>query len=502
MEQSGFESAIMKVTWRLQSRTQESDKLHFMDIRRKTKILATLGPASESPEMVERLILAGADGFRFNFSHGSHDDFRQMSDVVRAASKKVGKPVAILQDLQGPNIRTGKLADGKPVHLIPGTRFVITTRPVEGNAMIVSTSYSGLPGDVRPADKILIDDGAIELKVLQVQDTDVETEIVTGGSLQEKQGINLPGVNVSAPSLTEKDTVDALFGKGLSVDYVALSFVRSAVDVLKLREVLGNGDSRIIAKIEKAEAIKNLPEILEVSDGVMVARGDLGVELPAERIPLLQKMIIEHANRAEKLVITATEMLESMVDHSRPTRAEASDVANAILDGTDVLMLSQETAVGLYPEKVVKTMGSIAEFTESDEDVFRNTERIRPQHLVNFTHAIVHSARMAAEVMKAKAILVFTQSGYTAELASCQRPPCSIFAFTPNQRVVQILSLVWGVFPILIENMNDYSVMVQRAEQKLLEENLLQKGDAVVVVSGTQPVRGATNMMKMGRIGM
>jgi len=473
-----------------------------MDIRRKTKILATLGPASDTPEIVERLILAGAGGFRFNFSHGNHDYFRRLSETVRATSEKVGKPVAILQDLQGPKIRTGTLVEGKPVHLIPGTRFVITTRPIEGNAMIVSTSYSGLPKDVKPGDKILVDDGAMELKVLQVQDTDVETEIVTGGLLQEKQGINLPGVNVSAPSLTEKDKADALFGKELSVDYVALSFVRSAADLRKLREVLETADSRIIAKIEKPEAVKNLSEILEVSDGVMVARGDLGVELPAERIPLLQKMIIEHANRAEKLVITATEMLESMVDHTRPTRAEASDVANAILDGTDVLMLSQETAVGLYPEKVVKTMASIAEFTESDEDVFRNTERIRPQHLVNFTHAIVHSARMAAEVMKAKAILVFTQSGYTAELASCQRPPCPIFAFTPNKRVLQILSLVWGVYPILIQDMVDYNIMVQRAEQKLLEENLLQKGDAVVVVSGTQPVRGATNMMKMGRIGM
>ncbi|MCI0416628.1 pyruvate kinase, partial [bacterium] len=452
-----------------------------MDTRRKTKILATLGPASDTAEIIERLILAGADGFRLNFSHGDHDYFRHLAENVRAVSEKVGKRVAILQDLQGPKIRTGKLAEGKPVHLIPGARFVITTRPIEGNAMIVSTSYSGLPNDVQPGDKILVDDGAIELKVLQVHDTDVETEIVTGGPLNEKQGINLPGVNVSAQSLTEKDRVDALFGKELSVDYAALSFVRSAADVQKLREVLNPTDSRIIAKIEKPQAVKNLSEILEVSDGVMVARGDLGVELPAERIPLLQKMIIEQANRAEKLVITATEMLESMVDHARPTRAEASDVANAILDGTDVLMLSQETAVGLYPEKAVKTMASIAEFTESDEDVFRNTERIRPQHLVNFTHAIVHSARMAAEVMKAKAILVFTQSGYTAELASCQRPPCPIFAFTPHHRVLQLLSLVWGVYPILVENLPDTNAMMHRAEQKLLEKKLLQKGDAVVI---------------------
>ena len=473
-----------------------------MKTHRRTKILATLGPASDTAEWIERLVQAGADGFRLNFSHGSHDYFLPLAERIRSVSAKLGKPIAILQDLQGPKIRTGKLTDGKPVHLIPGSKFVITTRPMDGNSMIVSTSYLGLPRDVKPGDRILVDDGAIELKVLQVQDTDIESEVVIGGMLNEKQGINLPGVNVSAPSLTEKDQTDALFGKQLSVDYVALSFVRSAADVRKLRDTLGDTDSRIISKIEKPEAVRNLNEILEVSDGVMVARGDLGVELPAERIPLLQKMIIEQANRSEKLVITATEMLESMVDHARPTRAEASDVANAILDGTDVLMLSQETAAGLYPDKAVKTMATIGEYTESDEDVFRNTERLRPQHLVNFTHAIVHSARRAAEVMKTKAILVFTQSGYTAELLSCQRPPCTIFAFTPSERTLQILSLVWGVYPIQLESLPDSHAMVQRAEQKLLELNLLQKGDAVVIVSGTQPARGATNMMKMGRIGL
>ncbi len=347
-----------------------------------------------------------------------------------------------------------------------------------------------------------MDDGAIELKTLQVNDTDIETEVVVGGMLNEKQGINLPGVNVSAPSLTEKDKIDALFGRELGVDYVALSFVRSAADVLKLREVLKDSDSRIIAKIEKREAVNNINEILDNTEGVMVARGDLGVELPAERIPLLQKMIIEHANRSEKLVITATEMLESMVDHARPTRAEASDVANAILDGTDVLMLSQETATGLYPEKAVKTMSTIAEYTESDETVFRYTERIRPQHLVNFTHAIVHSAQRAAEVMKAKAIVVFTQSGYTAELLSCQRPQCPIFAFTPIQKTLQMLALVWGVCPMLMDTLSDPNMMVQKAEQELLEAKLVEKGDAIVIVSGTQPARGATNMMKMGRIGV
>jgi len=469
---------------------------------RKTKILATLGPVSDEPEMIEKLIHAGVDGFRLNFSHGSHDYFRPLVDSIRSISHRLGKPIAILQDLQGPKIRTGKLVGGKEVHLIPGTRFVITTRPVEGNEMIVSTSYMNLPVDVVPGDKILVADGSLELRVLKVIDTDVETEVLTGGVLGEKKGINLPGIVVSAPSLTEKDITDAIFGKDLGVDYVALSFVRTAGDVRKLREALAGKDCKIIAKIEKPEAVDNLDQILDVSDGVMVARGDLGVELPAERIPLLQKMIIEHANRAEKLVITATEMLESMVDHARPTRAEASDVANAILDGTDVVMLSQETAVGLYPDKAVKTMASIALATESDEEVFQITERLRPQKLVNFTHAIVHSARTAAEVIKARAILVFTQSGYTAELASCQRPHCPIFAFTSSKRTLQHLSLVWGVHAILIDNFPDTNQMVQRAEQKLLEANLLQKEDPVVIISGAQAVRGATNMMKMGRIGV
>jgi pyruvate kinase len=469
---------------------------------KKTKILATLGPASDTPQMIERLLLSGADGFRLNFSHGTHDYFRPLVQNIRAISAKVEKPVAILQDLQGPKIRTGKLTHGQPVHLIPGARFVITTRPIEGNVMIVSTTYTALPHDVKPGDRILIDDGVIELKVLQVRDTEVETEVISGGLLRDKQGINLPGVNVSAPSVTEKDVADAQLGKELSVDYVALSFVRAAGDVRRLRDVLGDSTAKVIAKIEKPEGVQNLGEILEIADGVMVARGDLGVELPAERIPLLQKMIIEHANRAEKLVITATEMLESMVDQARPTRAEASDVANAILDGTDVVMLSEETAAGHYPDKAVKTMASIAEFTESDEEVFRYTERIRPQHLVNFTHAIVHSARMAADVMKAKAIIIFTESGYTAELLSCQRPPCAIYAFTPRPRVLQQLSLVWGIYPLLIDTTSDPVAMVQKAEKILLAKNFLQKGDPVVVVSGTQPERGSTNMMKLGRVGM
>lgn len=474
------------------------------EIPRKTKILATLGPASCTPDSIDGLILAGADGFRLNFSHGSHEFFRPLIARIRESSRRLKKSVAILQDLQGPKIRTGILVNHQPVELQKGKPFVITTRNVDGTAEIVSTTYQQLPSDVRAGDSILIDDGNLELKVLRSTDTDIETEVVIGGILDEKKGINLPGVKVSAPSLTEKDVIDARFGVEMQVDYIALSFVRTAWDVLALRNLLtemNRLEIPIIAKIEKPEAVKNLHEILEVSDGVMVARGDLGVEMPAEKVPLIQKMIIEKANKAEKLVITATQMLESMVNSPRPTRAEASDVANAILDGTDVVMLSQETASGKYPIKAVKMMASIAAFTESDEELFAHTERIRPQRLVNFTHGIVHSARAAALEMKAKAILVFTQSGFTAQLASCQRAPCPIYAFTSLERTYFRLALVWAVQPMLFDQpIPDTDQMFRKAEEMLLETGAIQKGDVIVIVSGTQPQRGATNMMKIERI--
>jgi len=349
----------------------------------------------------------------------------------------------------------------------------------------------------------LIDDGAIELRVLKVESDRIVTEVITGGWLGEKKGINLPGTQISAPSLTEKDAADARLGVDMQVDYIALSFVRTAWDVLALRNLVTEWnypDVRLIAKIEKPEAVKNIKEILEASDGVMVARGDLGVELPAEKVPLIQKRLIERANKSEKLAITATQMLESMVHNVRPTRAEASDVANAILDGTDVLMLSQETAVGEHPVRAVKTMAAIARYTESDEELFTNIELKRPQRLTTFTHGIVHSARAAAIEMQARAIMVFTQSGMTANLASCQRPPCPIYAFTPIERTYHHLALVWGVHPILFEAISTTDSMIRRGEELLLESGAVQKGDVVVIVSGTNPVRGATNMMKIERI--
>jgi pyruvate kinase len=470
---------------------------------RRTKILATLGPASESSEIIEQLIQAGADGFRLNFSHSNHEKSRQLIVTIREVSKKVGKAVAILQDLQGPKIRVGTIKDHGPVQLVAGEKLTITTREIEGTKEIISTTYKNLATDVKPGDRILIDDGSIELRVLSVTPTDVETLITSGGLLKEKKGINLPGVPVSAPSMTEKDYADARFGVEMGVDYIALSFVRTASDVLCLKTLIAelNSDIRVVAKIEKPEGVQNLNEILSVADGVMVARGDLGVEIAAEKVPLLQKMIIEKANKAEKLVITATQMLESMVQNPKPTRAEASDVANAILDGTDVVMLSQETAIGMYPVKSVQTMASIALFTESDEQIFAYHEHIRPEHLSNFTSAIVHAARTAAIVMEARAMIVITQTGLTAHLASCQRPPCPIFAFTTALRTHQYLALVWGVYPLVFDSLNTTEEIIKRAEEMLLERKLINAGEVVVIVSGTSPVRGATNMMKIERIG-
>jgi pyruvate kinase len=454
--------------------------------------------------MIEELILAGANGFRLNCSHGDHDYFRPLIATIRDTSRRLSKPVSILMDLQGPKIRTRTLKDHLPVELTKGSRFVITIRDVEGTAECVSTTYRALPADVRPGDTILVDDGNLELRVLETTETDVHTEVVIGGILKEKKGINLPGVQVSAPSLTDKDMTDARFGAEMDVDYIALSFVRTAQDVQALRDLLadlGRADLRIIAKIEKPEAVQNLREILEASDGVMVARGDLGVEMAAEKVPLIQKMIIDRANRSEKLVITATQMLESMVNSARPTRAEASDVANAILDGTDVVMLSQETAAGKYPVRAVVTMAAIARYTEEDEDVSAINEFSRPQRLTNFTHGIVHSARAAAVELQAKGILVFTQSGFTASLASSQRPPCPIVAFSPLERTCWRLALVWGVHPMKFEReIPDTDEMIKKGEEMLLAAGLVEKGDVVVVVSGTQPQRGATNMMKIERI--
>lgn len=468
---------------------------------RRTRIVCTIGPASRSENVVMALIEAGMDVARLNLSHGEHDEHARVADLVRSCSRSAGRPVAILLDLQGPKIRTGKMAGGE-VTVQSGARVAITAEPIEGTASRISTCYSALATDVRPGDRILIDDGLIELSVDRVCGVDVECTVVTGGSIRDHKGMNLPGVNVSSPSATEKDLDDLRFGIEIGVDFAALSFVRSANDIVRLREAMAGADIPVIAKIEKPEAVERLGEILDVADGVMVARGDLGVELPPERVPIIQKSIIEQANEHRIPVITATQMLESMTTNSRPTRAEASDVANAILDGTDAVMLSGETAVGRYPVEAVAMMNRIAIEAERkmiEQRVFR---RRRDDESYSFSDAIGDAACLAAQDLHARAIVVFTQSGATAQLIAKYRPNLPIVAFTPCERTLRRLCLYWGITPRLMKEVIDTDRLVGVVEERLLAEGLADEGDIVVMVAGA-PInaKGGTNFLRLHRIG-
>ena len=413
---------------------------------RQVKILATIGPASQSPAMLKALISAGVDAIRLNMSHGTHEEHGAVIVAVRRIAQEVGRSVAIVLDLQGPKIRTGTLAGGQPVELTDGVAFTITTRQVEGDVTCVSTTYEYLAQDVHAGDTILVDDGLIELRVLATTETDASCTVIHGGLLGEHKGINLPGVAVRAPCLTSKDQIDLAFGLAQGVDYVALSFVRQAEDLADLRRRLPQRDTpiKVIAKLEKPEVFTHLDAILQIADGVMIARGDLGVELPLERVPVLQKEIIRRANRAGVLVITATQMLESMISHPRPTRAEASDVANAVYDGTDVAMLSGETAVGQFPVQVVRTMSRIITTAEAS-----NTP-VAPQiHSRSKAHALARAATELAMLASVRAVVLFTRSGLTAQLVAKERPGVPIYAFTASETVYHQLALWWGITPIL-----------------------------------------------------
>jgi len=474
---------------------------------RRTKIVATLGPASSKPDVLARLIESGMNVARLNFSHGRQEDHRERVRLVRETAERLGQPVACLQDLSGPKIRTGALAEPGGVLLKEGASFTLTTEPVTGTAERVSTTYQWLPRDVRAGNRILLDDGLIELEVTEVQGSEVRTRVVTGGLLKAGKGINLPGVPLSTPALTAKDRDDLAFGLGLDVDYVALSFVRRREDVIELRELLsaqGRADLPIIAKIEKPEAVDNLAPILAVADGVMVARGDLGVEVPTERVPTLQKEIIRQANQAGRAVITATQMLESMVEHPRPTRAEASDVANAILDGTDAVMLSAETATGAYPVEAVATMARIAEFTE--RQLFQPgapRPRRRSDVVSGAGSAVARAVAVAscgtAEQLQARYIVAFTESGATARLVSNFRPGVPVMAFTPSERVRRQLALAWGVKPLHSDHFETSDEMLSAGLEKLQRLGLVASGDTVIIVCGTTALSGATNMMKIHR---
>ncbi|MBI4300106.1 MAG: pyruvate kinase, partial [Chloroflexi bacterium] len=469
---------------------------------RRTKIVATIGPASRSLDVVERLIAAGMNVARLNMSHGTHAEHAEAIANLRVASQRHKEPLAILLDLQGPKIRTGPLRAGS-VTLTSGAEIVITTRDVPGDEHEVGTTYSRLPEDVEAGKTILVDDGRIELHVLAVNETDVRCRVVNGGILGEHKGINLPGAIINAPSLTEKDREDLAFGLERGVDYVALSFVRSPEDILELKRAMGaqGASVPVVAKLEKPEALRRLSEILEVSDVVMVARGDLGIEMPPEQVPTWQKRIIAEANRCRVPVITATQMLESMIQSPVPTRAEASDVANAILDGTDAVMLSGETAIGSYPVQAVRMMSRIVVEAES-AFYYRQRALVPRPPATDFSHAISAAVReIASDFAGIKAVVAFTKSGYTASLIAKERPRPPILALTPYTIVYYRLALYWGVTPILCDMAADADGMLARVEEIATNMGHVAKGDTVII-TGSLPVdkQGPTNFLKLHRI--
>ena len=472
---------------------------------KKAKIVATLGPASRAPELLREMISAGMNVARVNMSHGTHESHAETIQTVRAIATELNLPIAIMLDLCGPKIRTGLLKDHQPINLQEGQELTITTRDVAGDSSLISTGYAHLPQDVKIGDLILLADGLIELRVEQVGLTDVICRVVNGGELGENKGINVPGVKLSAPSLTEKDRADLSFGLRQKVDYVALSFVRSARDCIgakTLIEFLG-GDAPLIAKIEKREALHDLDNIIDTCDGVMVARGDLGVETTVESVPFQQKRIISKANAAEKIVITATQMLESMTHEPRPTRAEASDVANAILDGTDAVMLSAETAIGDYPVQTVETMARIISFTETNcSQSERSRDLIRGHQKGTEGRAIAEAAIYAANELASKLIVVFSKSGTMARHLAALRPEQRIIAFTPHERTYSALAAVWGIEPHMLNFDGRSSELLERANQALTREGLVNRGETVVVMAGRLPEQPSlSSMMKLHRVG-
>lgn len=470
---------------------------------RRTKIVCTIGPASRSRERIADLIRAGMNVARLNFSHGTHEDHGKVIDLVREVSAELGTRVAVLQDLQGPKIRIGTLV-ANPTRLTRGALVTITTDDRQGTAERLTTTYSALPDDVRPGDRILMSDGLVELRVLGVEGRDVRCEVARGGLVGEHSGLNLPGVRVSSPSLTPKDLDDLRFGIERAVDYVAISFVRCADDVLSARRFIrdAGSDIPVIAKLEKPEAIENLEAILDAANGVMVARGDLGVEVSVEQVPILQKRIIALANKRSLPVITATQMLESMVHNASPTRAEASDVANAILDGTDAVMLSEETAIGDYPIEVVETMARIAEEAEAAPDAFRIVQQPTDPS-GSFPHVIAEAASMAARHLPAAAIVAITQSGFTPLIVSKYRSPTPIIAVTRSEKVARRLPLLWNVQDqIVVGYTAEIDEVLAAVVDRCRQTGMVVAGDTIVLTASAPvvPLHGVTNMLEVRRL--
>lgn len=467
---------------------------------RRAKIVATLGPATASYEMVRAIIDAGVDVTRFNLSHGDYSEHEVRWANVRKAADDAGRPVAILVDLQGPKIRLGKFENG-PHQLAVGDIFKITTDDILGTKEIVSTTFKGLPGDVKPGDFLLIDDGKVRVEVVSVEGSVVTTKVSVAGPVSNNKGINLPGVAVSVPALSDKDEADLRWGLQQGADIIALSFVRDAADVTRVHEIMAEEGRKVpvIAKIEKPQAVENLEEIIDAFDGIMVARGDLGVELPLEAVPIVQKKAVALCRRMAKPVIVATQMLESMIENPVPTRAETSDVANAVLDGADAVMLSGETSVGKYPVVVVETMARIVDSTET-----HGLERIAPLTAKPRTQggAITLAAMEVAQFIEAKFLCMFTESGDTARRMSRLRPEIPMIAFTPDPAIRRRMALTWGIRSSLVEQVAHTDLMFHQVDDYFLSNGLAEVGDKVVVISGSPPgIQGSTNDIRIHKIG-
>lgn len=471
---------------------------------RKTKIVATLGPATDEPKVMEELLLAGLDVARFNFSHGEHQDMRERVNLVRAACKQTGKVVALLADTKGPEVRLGRFENGKAV-LVEGQIFNLTTDDLPGNEKMASVSYAGFAKDLTAGNHVLLDDGLIELVVEGITGNTVTTRVINGGEISDRKGVNVPGVSLNLPFISSKDRADMRLAVELNFDFIAASFVRSAEDIRLMREELhrmGGDQMRIIAKIENAQGVKNADDILASSDGLMVARGDLGVEVEFEELPVIQKELIKKAYRAGKNVITATQMLESMIHNPRPTRAETSDVANAIYDGTSAIMLSGETSVGKYPVAALKAMARIAERTEKDIDYRMRFFNSLYKPETNVTNAISHATVTTAHDLQAAVILTVTKTGETARNISKFRPLCPIIVCTPDKNVQRQLQLAWGVTPLLTPEIEDTTALFETAVSTALEHGCVSDGDLIVITAGV-PVgmAGMTNMIKVHEVG-
>ncbi len=474
----------------------------MVTVQKRTKIIATIGPASRSKEMIWKLHQAGANIFRLNFSHGDHDDHIKVINWVRELNDEHGTNICLLQDLQGPKIRTNQMEnDGVDIH--PGNQIKIVADDFVGTAEKISTTYKTIAQDVQQGDTILIDDGNLELKVLGTDSKEVTAEVVFGGKLKSRKGINLPNTKISEPSLTEKDIRDLAFGIEQEVDWIALSFVRSAEDIIDLKSRIkaAGKDIKVISKIEKPEAIENMDAIIEATDALMVARGDLGVEVEMEKVPLIQKELVEKCNAAAKPVIIATQMMESMITNPRPTRAETNDVANAILDGADVVMLSGESAAGDYPVEAVTAMTRIIKNVEEHGDIYHNFSSIDKNSDTVINDSLVYSACRLAEATDAKAIIGMTESGYTALQIAKRRPKAGIYVFTSNKALVTRLSLVWGVTAFLYNKQETTDDTIQDVKNELLAKGLVQKGD-IVINTASMPLwkKGRTNMLKISTI--